>query len=211
VHVQPSSPPPHRPLPLSQVLRTLADEPGRDRISIGDLLAALGDRAVAALLFVFAVPNIVPTPPGASTVLGAPLLILALQLTLGRRPWLPAVVRRQSMSRDDYRALAGRITPWLRRAERLLRPRWSVLALPPMEYLVGIVCLLLAIVLVLPIPLGNIPPAIAISLMALGILERDGLWVLAGLFAAATSSVVVSGVVVAMVKTASYFFHNVFG
>lgn len=202
---------PARRLPLSQVLRDLAEEPGAERISIGDLLAALGDRAVAALLFVFAVPNIVPTPPGASTVLGAPLLILAVQLTFGRRPWLPAVVRRQSMTRDDYRALAARITPWLERAERLLRPRWSVLALPPMEYVVGLVCLLLAIVLVLPIPLGNIPPAIAISLMALGILERDGLWVLAGLMAAATSSVVVSGVVVAMIKTASYFLDNILG
>lgn len=202
---------PGRRLPLSQVLRDLAQEPGAERISIGDLLAALGDRAVAALLFVFAVPNIVPTPPGASTVLGAPLLILALQLTFGRRPWLPAVVRRQSMSRDDYQKLAARITPWLERAERLLRPRLSVLALPPMEYVVGLVCLLLAIVLVLPIPLGNIPPAIAISLMALGILERDGLWVLAGLMAAATSSVVVSGVVVAMIKTASYFLDNILG
>ena len=200
-----------RRLPLSQVLRHLAEEPGADRISIGDLLTALGDRAVAALLFVFAVPNIVPTPPGASTILGAPLLILAVQLTFGRRPWLPAVVRRQSMSRVDYQSLAARITPWLERAERLLRPRWSFLALPPMEYLIGLVCLLLAIVLVLPIPLGNIPPAIAISLMALGILERDGLWVLAGLLAAATSSVVVSGVVMAMIKTASYFLENIFG
>jgi hypothetical protein len=202
---------PGRRLPLSQVLRNLAEGPGADRVSIGDLLAALGDRAVAALLFVFAVPNIVPTPPGASTVLGAPLLFLAAQLMFGRRPWLPAIVRRQSMSRDDYRKLAARITPWLERAERLLRPRGSFLALPPMEYLVGLVCLLLAIVLVLPIPLGNIPPAIAISLMALGILERDGLWVLAGLMAAATSSVVVSGVVVAMIKTASYFLNNILG
>jgi len=75
---------------------------------------------------------------------------------------------------------------------------------------VGLVCLLLAIVLVLPIPLGNIPPALAISMMALGILERDGLWVLAGLAAASASTVVVSGVVVAMVKTAIYLVTNVF-
>ena len=199
-----------RRLPLSAVLRALGETQGPERISIGDLLAALGDRAVGALLFVFAIPNVVPTPPGASSILGAPLLFLAAQLTFGRRPWLPAVIARQSMSRRDYRVLIDRLAPSLERAEKLLRPRWSVLAIPPMEYLVGLVCLLLAIVLVLPIPLGNIPPALAISMMALGILERDGLWVLAGLAAASASTVVVSGVVVAMVKTAIYLVTNVF-
>lgn len=110
------------------------------------------------------------------------------------------------MSRDDFHALVLRIGPWLERAERLLRPRASALALPPMEYVVGFVCLLLAVVLVLPIPLGNILPALAISLMALGVLERDGLWVLAGFIVAAISTVVVSGVVFAMIKTTIFLF-----
>lgn len=71
-----------------------------------------------------------------------------------------------------------------------------------MEYLVGLLCLLMAIVLVLPVPLGNMLPALAISLRALGVLERDGLWILAGLVTAA--AVVVSGVVFAMVKAGVY-------
>ena len=78
-----------------------------------------------------------------------------------------------------------------------------------MEYVVGLVCLLLAAVLVLPIPLGNMLPALAISLMALGVLERDGLWVLAGLIVAAISTVVVSGVVFAMIKTTLFLFTQV--
>jgi squalene synthase HpnC len=51
------------------------------------------------------------------------------------------------MSREDFHALVRRIGPWLVRAERLLRPRASAVALPPMEYVVGLVCLLLAVVL----------------------------------------------------------------
>ena len=78
-----------------------------------------------------------------------------------------------------------------------------------MEYLVGLVCLLLAVVLVLPVPLGNMLPALAISLLALGIMERDGLWILAGLATSLASAVVVSGVVFAMVKTAVFFFTQV--
>jgi hypothetical protein len=187
------------------MLHALAHDDSRERIAVGVLLAALGDRALAALLFVFAVPNVLPVPPGASAVLGAPLVFLAAQLAFGRRPWLPAVIARRTMTRADFAALVRRIGPWLARAERLLRPRVEQLAMPPMEHLVGAVCLLLAVVLVLPVPLGNMLPALAISLLALGILERDGLWILAGLGTAAVSAIVVSGVVIAMVKAAVYF------
>jgi len=74
---------------LSAVLQRLAQQTDRDRISVRDLLAALGDRALGALLFVFAFPNVFPMPPGISTILGAPLVFLAAQLLLGRAPWLP--------------------------------------------------------------------------------------------------------------------------
>jgi len=160
-------------------------------------------------MFVFAVPNVLPTPPGTSTLLGAPLIFLAAQLTFGRKPWLPALISQRSMSREDFDALIRRISPWLERAEKLLKPRASVLALPPMEYFVGLVCLLLAVVLVLPIPLGNVLPALAISLMALGLLERDGVWISAGLIMAVVSMVVVSGVVFALFKAAVFFFTQV--
>jgi hypothetical protein len=196
-------------LPLSQVLHVLADDPIRERISVGDLLAALEDRAIGALLFIFAFPNVLPTPPGTSAVLGAPLLFLAAQLAFGRSPWLPAIIAKRSMSRDDFQSLIRRIGPWLARAEKLLKPRMTSLALPPMEYMIGLVCLLLATMLVLPIPLGNILPALAISLIALGVLERDGLWVLAGLVVAAISITVVSGVVFAMIKAGIYLFTQV--
>lgn len=194
---------------LLSMLQALAADDSRERISIGDLLAALGDRALAALLFVFAVPNVLPVPPGTSTILGAPLVFLAAQLAFGRQPWLPAFIADRTMTRADFAGLVRRIGPWLARAERLLRPRAIALSQPPMEYLVGLVCLLLAMVLVLPVPLGNMLPALAISLLALGILERDGLWILAGLMAAAASAVVVSGVVFAIVKAAIFFFHEV--
>ncbi len=190
--------------PLSVVLLRLAQDTTRKRIAVGDLLRALGDRALGALIFIFAVPNVIPVPPGVSTVLGAPLLFLSVQLMFGLRPWLPALVAKRSISREDLATLVRRVVPWLARAEKLLRPRVRVLAGPPAEYLVGLVCLLLACILVLPIPLGNALPALAISLMALGVLERDGLWVLGGLVAAVVSVAVVYGVVLAMAKAALY-------
>lgn len=194
----------HGSVPLSVVLFRLANDNSRERISVGDLLAALGDRAIGALMFFFAAPNILPVPPGVSTLLGAPLLFLSAQLMLGMRPWLPGVITRRSISRDDLATLVRRIVPWLAKAEKLLKPRAPVLVRPPVEYFVGLVCLVLAAILMLPIPLGNTLPALAISLLALGVLERDGVWIAIGLLASAVAGVVVSGVVWAMIKAAVF-------
>jgi len=143
------------PAPLSQLLNAIAADTSRERISITDLLIALQDRALAALLLIFALPNVIPVPPGTSALLGAPLLFLAAQLAFGMRPWLPRLIAERSMPRAHFAALITRATPWLARAERLLRPRWSALCRPPAEYLVGAVCLLLSLIVFLPIPLGN--------------------------------------------------------
>ena len=188
-------------VPLSRLLRELADDTTRERVAVGDLLQALGDRAIGALLFIFAFPNILPVPPGTSAVLGAPLVFLAAQLTFGMRPWLPGIISRRSMSRLDFHGMVRRVAPWLERAEKLLRPRASVLTLPPLEYAVGLICLLLATVLILPIPLGNMLPALSISLLALGLLERDGYAIVTGLVATALSAVVVSGVIWGVIKS----------
>ncbi|MBS0443353.1 MAG: exopolysaccharide biosynthesis protein [Proteobacteria bacterium] len=193
------------------MLQALAADETRERIAVADLLDALGDRALAALLFVFAFPNVLPVPPGTSGVLGAPLLFLAAQMAFNMRAWLPAVIARRSMARQDYAALVHRIAPWLARAERLMKPRLTPLASGAMESVVGTVCLLLALVLVLPVPLGNMLPALAICLLAMGILERDGLWVLVGLAAAAAAAALVSGVVWAIAKAALYFVTGVLG
>jgi hypothetical protein len=187
---------------LSEILTQVANDETRARVSVGDLGTALRDRAIGALILVFALPNTIPMPPGVSSILGAPLLFLTAQLALGLNPWLPKFIADRSMDRLHFAAAVRRIVPWLARAERLLRPRLEVLARPPFEYLIGGICLLLSVILFLPIPMGNMPPAVAICLFALAVLERDGLWVLGALGATIASIGIVSGVLFALFKSA---------
>ncbi|HYG25368.1 MAG TPA: exopolysaccharide biosynthesis protein, partial [Caulobacteraceae bacterium] len=56
--------------PLSAVLRDICDAPGED-ITLGEVTHHFGPRAFGALLFVLAIPNLLPLPPGSTTVLGA--------------------------------------------------------------------------------------------------------------------------------------------
>ena len=187
---------------LSATLLRIASKPGRDRIYIRDLLTELDHRALAALLFIFAVPNTIPVPPGVSGVLGAPLIFLALQLMLGRPPWLPRLISDRSFAQADFEKVVVKVSPWLGKAEKLTRPRLQFVAKPPAEYVIGAVVLLLAIILFLPIPLGNMLPAIAICILALGLIERDGIWILLGTAAAIAALVIVSGVVAAFAYAA---------
>ena len=189
---------------LSDLLQALAQREGAARVSIQDLLHALGDRALGALIFLFAFPNVLPLPPGTSFILGAPLVFLVGQLMLSLPPWLPHFIGKRSMARQDFAALVTRIVPWLVRAEKLLRPRLQVLTSEVMERVIGAVSLLLAVLLVLPIPFGNMLPALAISCMALGLLERDGVWVVLGLITSAVAAAVVSGVVVGLAQACFY-------
>ncbi|MFM9861490.1 exopolysaccharide biosynthesis protein [Pseudoxanthobacter sp. M-2] len=204
--------PPHEERRLSAILAALVADGTRTRIGIGELVGAMQGRAFGVLMFIFAIPNVLPTPPGVSSVLGAPLLLLSLQLALGRpAPWLPKFIARRSLPAAEFGAVVRRVVPWIARAERLLKPRLGTLARPPAERLIGFVCLLLAIVLFLPIPLGNMLPALAISIFSLAILERDGVAVLIGYVTAAVSVFVVAGVVYAMVVSAIFLLRHAVG
>lgn len=194
---------------LSDILTEIAADETRERVSIGHLAEVMSYRAYGALMLIFALPNVLPTPPGFSTVLGAPLIFLAAQFLLRRRtPWLPELIASRSMSRGDFASVVARAAPWLARAERLLRPRLAFLTRPPCEQIIGFICLALAIILFLPIPLGNMLPALAICLFSLAILERDGVAVLLGLATTAVAIALVWGVLFVLIKSALYVLSN---
>ncbi|MBB4955370.1 hypothetical protein H4S14_003478 [Agrobacterium vitis] len=195
---------------LSDILTRIAEDEKRERVSIADLFQAMGDRAFGALILIFALPNVVPTPPGTSAITGAPLVFLCFQLMLGMSPWLPRVIADRSLSRTDFSAIVKRIAPWLARGERFLKPRFERFVRPPAEYGLGVMAFILAIVLALPIPLGNILPAIALSLFAFALLEKDGVYALAGSVLFFFSLFVVAGVMLALGKAALLLFHATF-
>jgi hypothetical protein len=176
--------------PISAVLRHILalDEA---RISVEEIADAFGSRAFGALLFAFSVPNLLPLPPGSSTVLGLPLVFLAPQVAIGmRHPWIPRFLARRTVDRVQLRKAFGKILPRLARIEKLLRPRLGIMFGEVGDRLIGLVCLLLALVLILPIPLGNLLPAASVAALSLGLATRDGVLALIG-FALATASVAV--------------------
>lgn len=180
---------------LSRTLLALSGDEGRERIRIADLLAAMKDQALAALILLLALPNLLPVPPGTSGVLGVPLLFLAAQLALGLPAWLPSPIAARSLTRERFAALTRALLPWLARVDPLLRPRWPALSAPLWVRLAGLLCFVLAAVLALPVPLANMAPAFSISVMMLGVLRHDGAWLLAGAAAGIASLAIALAVI----------------
>lgn len=167
---------------ISEILEGLVERQTDPRLSVDDIVAALKDRGYGLLILVLTLPNLVPVYlPGLSAVFGLPLAFIALQLMLGRPgPWLPRFVLRRSFSRKKFATLVNRALPYLRRTECFLQPRRLEFTAPLAERFIGTACLVLALLLSLPIPLTNIPLALPLALLSLGLLERDGWFVIAG-------------------------------
>lgn len=168
---------------LADILGKLATS-GAERIDLGEVADALRDRGFGLLIVVLALPNAIPGPslPGLSILTGLPLAFLALELALGKKePDLPGWLRRRSMRRDAYGRLVERMRPTLARLERVIRPRLPWVTTRKAERLVGLFGAFAALVLVLSLPLGNLPMGIGLTALGLGLMERDGRAILTGL------------------------------
>lgn len=183
-----------------------------ERVSIGELVDGLGERAFGILLLLFALPTILPAPPGLSALTGLPLILFSVQMMMGSaHPWLPRFLRQRTFLRTDLLGILRRAEPWLRRIEKLARPRLVGLVDGKQERIVGFVIFLLSVILILPIPLGNIFPSIAIGLMALAQMERDGLSMIFGYVMSVIATVIALGSVALVTKMAVMAWNLVFG
>jgi hypothetical protein len=169
-----------RPRAFSEVVEKLGQRPG-ETLCLGEVVEAFGDRAFGPVMFFFALINMMPWPPGGTTLTGAPLLLLSMELAWGRDElWVPRWAERIAIRRATFRRLSRRFQPGLRTTERLSRPRLHFLTGPFGQGLIGLACVFLSLVLVLPMWGANLLPAVAMGFFSLGVMQRDGLAVIFG-------------------------------
>lgn len=158
-------------VPTSVVLQGLLEEAPPDHVTLGWVMDSLHERSFGVVMFLLALIALVP---GLSIVMGVLLAVPAVQMILARHsPALPRFVAERRLPTRRFARLIGRITPLLRRIEKLIRPRWPT-PFEATKRVVGAVILLLGLTLVGPIPFAHIIPALVIMLVALAYLEEDG-------------------------------------
>ncbi len=173
-------PDPHNDGRASVALRRLIEEYPAPHMTLADLIAGMEHRAYGFLMLLLAIPSLVPIP-GVSTVFGLPLLAVAFGFALGRpRPWLPRRLAAKSLTKAELLRVIDTAEPRMARLEKFLKPRLPAVAADRVQHLAGAVCAVMAVLLILPIVAGNFLPALTVVIFALGIVERDGAFILAG-------------------------------
>ena len=198
-----------KPEKLSELLRHVSASAG-DKISLGVIADAMADRSFGAFLVVFCLPNLIPLPPGATFILGLPLVFIAFQMAFSRLDtiWLPKRLHDFAFDNKAFSNVLDRFEPWMERAERYITPRFWPKKSRLYERFIGIFALLLAVVIFLPIPLGNLGPSYALALIGLGLTERDGITLGIGLAIGLIFSAIVGYVGYEILKLIPYFFEQ---
>ena len=165
-------------LKTSELLRETLNNLTSARISIGELLTQFQRRSYGGVFLILALLAILP---GISVPAGIALLVPALQLMRGyRAPVFPKLVSEKSVSVEGLKKWGLSVANWIEKLEHLVKPRWPQLTSPAARRIIGLTIFLLAIVVAIPFPFSNFPPAVATICFALALLERDGLMVLVG-------------------------------
>jgi hypothetical protein len=167
----------------SDILKKLISDESQKVLTVEQIVNALGPTSFGTSLMVFSIPEVLPLPlPGMTTAVVIPTGIISSQLIRGKREIrLPNALLKRSIPRKVLAGAVGAILPFLERAERGTRERWRWASKPVAKRFLGLFILIMAAVIALPIPFTNLPAAISIFIIALGMVERDGVLISLGI------------------------------
>ena len=151
--------------------------------AVGDIADRFGRSGFGFVILLLALPALIPIPGPFGFVFGSCLALVSVQVLAGaERLWLPDRVRTMQIDGGKLKSGISHAAGWLRWTERWIRPgrgpEWIIQHLSPV---VGVPVLILALIVAIPIPFGNIVPCLALMLLALGLIAEDGLALFMGL------------------------------
>lgn len=179
--------------PLESVIDSIVElGKKQENVSVSDIQTEVGQRSFGPFLFVPAIFEISPLGgiPGVPTLISLIVIITAAQMLIGRRHfWLPGFISRRSIKGKRIEPALKKIRPVVQLVDKALRPRLQRITKKPWNRAVASLCILCA--LVVPplevIPFASTGPFAAIALIGLGLMGRDGVFVLLGILVATVS------------------------
>ena len=172
------------PRSLLQSIEAMADEASAEGYSLKEIFDRLDERAFGAALFILALPCCIPFLYIVPQIVALPMIALAAQMAIGREePWLPSGLsaRRIDKAGLTNTALGGR--KWFGWVETFAKPRLTLLTGKGPERIIGLFLTLFCASILVPLPMTNSVPAVAVALASFGLIQRDGLLVIGGLIA----------------------------
>lgn len=169
---------------LGETLANAIDRIDGDTVSLRDLMTAIGEQGLLLLCALATLPFLIPVSiPGVSTVFGAAIILLAVAVTTNRLPWLPQRILDRKLDAQRLRPALHKGVNIVTRIDKWVRPRALALTSGHMTRFNGLVLIFAGALLMAPfglIPFSNTAPAVGILLLTIGMIQRDGVFVLLG-------------------------------
>jgi hypothetical protein len=172
--------------PISRRLLAIARTVRAEEPSVGELFDGLESEGLGLTLLLLTLPALIPLPGPFGMVFGTLVALVALQILFGaERLWLPETLRRRPVPQRLLRKVIRAGLDWASFAERGLREdRLVWLTGRRARMLLALPLLLMAVTIILPIPMGNVMPALALIAASIGFMACDGLAVLVSILIA---------------------------
>jgi hypothetical protein len=170
---------------ITEVLETVEQAAGPERVSVGDILDEMGPRSFAPVMLIAALAVVSPISgiPGATSTGALIIGMVMVQMVLGRdHLWLPDWLKRRSIRADVMKKGVDFIRRPVRAIEPLIKPRLQFLTTRPGNLLpiVAGFCLVAVMPLMELVPTLGSLAAVALALFAAGFLTRDGVFIILG-------------------------------
>lgn len=152
-----------------------------DGLTLAELVGQSGERVFGVLLFVLALPCCIPFLYGVPQIVAVPMMAIALQMAAGREgPWLPNTLGKRRIDKTGLERMARGGAKYFGWMERLASQRLGFMTHRVMEPVLGIILVVFCASILTPLPSTNTIPGIAVAIIAYGMIERDGLFVIIG-------------------------------
>lgn len=169
-------------MPSSRVLEEVIHQVPAEYVTVGWLTSILHRHSFGIIILCL---GLLSTTPIGSTIPGLVLAVMAVQLIMGRgEPVFPHFIMERRLPTKQLVRLGEHAIHVLKYLEKAVHPRWPM-PFAATRRAVGVMVLLLsAVLLLMPVPLSNVAPAMVISLIAVAYIEGDGLLLAVGFLGA---------------------------
>lgn len=168
---------------LGSILAEIEKLEGDGTVTLGEVMRVIGRVSFTPLLIVPAIALVSPLSgiPFFSTIMGLVIFLVSLQMLLRRdHLWLPDWLLKLKASRARVRAAFEKLHPFVAWLDRRTHTRLTALTYRPLVFIPQLICVVSGMCLPLleVVPFSSSMVGLAVALLGIGMLARDGVFLL---------------------------------
>jgi len=166
----------------TQIIEDLVNKSSADKVLVGDIVDSMEAIGFGLALLIFSLGIIIPLPPPFPSIISLPLVVFSAQMTIGMNaPKLPIWIAKKEIKRSVLAMMVQKSSPYIRKVERILKPRLTFMTSIIAERVVGFFLLGFSSFILVPLPLSNFIPGLGILITSFGLMGKDGLVIILGI------------------------------